>query len=236
MSGRQIVDTVTDTSRDRSPVISPTPVPAPNTPISVLDLAVLGLLHEAPMHGYEIKKKLNASLGAFRAFSYGSLYPCLRRLQAAGLIAVDDSAAVGSLSGRSKVVYTLTADGKDRFADMLGDAGPAAWEDDAFGVHLRFFGQTPPPARLRILEGRRSRVEQRQEGLRADLARTRSRLDSYTLTLQEHGLDSVEREVRWLGELIDSERAAAQAALGADPTNGKTSTSTSSTSTTSTAS
>jgi DNA-binding PadR family transcriptional regulator len=190
------------------PDISPTPVPAPSTPISVLDLAVLGLLHEAPLHGYEIKKRLNASLGALRAFSYGSLYPCLRRLQRGGLIAVDDSAAATTLSGRSKVVYTLTADGKDRFAEMLGDAGPAAWEDDAFGVHLRFFGQTPAPARLRILEGRRSRVEERQEGLRADLARTRSRLDSYTLKLQEHGLDSVEREVRWLGELIDSEREA----------------------------
>ncbi|MGH3745289.1 MAG: PadR family transcriptional regulator, partial [Mycobacteriales bacterium] len=102
---------------------------------------------------------------------------------------------------------TLTADGKERFAEMLGEAGPSAWEDDAFGVHLRFFGQTEPAARIRILEGRRSRVEERQEGLRADLAKTRSKLDSYTLMLQEHGLDSVEREVRWLGELIDSERA-----------------------------
>lgn len=182
--------------------------------MSVLDLAVLGLLHEAPLHGYEIKKRLAASLGAFRAFSYGSLYPCLRRLQAAGLIAVDDSAATGSISGRRTVVYTLTADGKDRFAEMLGDAGPSAWEDDAFGVHLRFFGATPASARLSILEGRRSRVTERQEGLRADLARTRSRMDSYTLQLQEHGLDSVEREVRWLTELIDSEREAQRASDG----------------------
>jgi DNA-binding PadR family transcriptional regulator len=187
----------------------------PSTPVSVLDLAVLGLLEEAPMHGYEIKQRLAASLGAFRAFSYGSLYPCLRRLQDAGLIAVDDSAAATTLTGRRKVVYTLTADGKDRFAEMIGEAGPSAWEDDAFGVHLRFFGRTPAPARLRILEGRRSRVEERQEGLRADLDRSRSRLDSYTLKLQEHGLDSVEREVRWLTELIDSEREA-QRTAGAD--------------------
>jgi hypothetical protein len=31
-------------------------------------------------------------------------------------------------------------------------------------------------------------------------------VDSYTLELQRHGLESVEREVRWLNELIDSER------------------------------
>ncbi|MGH3744961.1 MAG: PadR family transcriptional regulator, partial [Mycobacteriales bacterium] len=92
----------------------------------MLDLAVLGLLQEAPLHGYELRKRLNSSLGSLRAFSYGSLYPCLRRLQAAGLITVDDTAAAGKLSGRSKVVYTLTADGKERFAEMLGEAGPSA--------------------------------------------------------------------------------------------------------------
>jgi hypothetical protein len=38
------------------------------------------------------------------------------------------------------------------------------------------------------------------------MSRTRERLDSYTLELHRHGLESVEREVRWLNELIDSER------------------------------
>jgi len=61
--------------------------------------------------------------------------------------------------------------------------------------------------RVRILEGRRSRLEERREGVRASLARTRARLDSYTLQLQEHALESVEREVRWLTELIETERS-----------------------------
>jgi hypothetical protein len=39
------------------------------------------------------------------------------------------------------------------------------------------------------------------------MTRTRERLDSYTLELQRHGEESVEREVRWLTELIDSERS-----------------------------
>jgi hypothetical protein len=39
------------------------------------------------------------------------------------------------------------------------------------------------------------------------MARTRERFDSYTLELQRHGLESVEREVRWLTELIDTERS-----------------------------
>ena len=42
---------------------------------SVLEFAVLGLLHDNPMHGYELRKRLNAVLGSFEPFPYGSLYP-----------------------------------------------------------------------------------------------------------------------------------------------------------------
>ena len=191
----------------------------------VLEFAVLGLLHRRPMHGYELSKQLNMLLGTFRALSYGTLYPCLNKLYAEGLIAKEGDEAAAELgqvparqsarqaarqgtgrAGRSKIVYRLTAEGKERFQDLLAESGPAAWEDDEFGVHFAFFGQTRADIRLRILEGRRSRLEDRMEGVRAALARTRERVDSYTLELQRHGLESVEREVRWLNELIDSER------------------------------
>ena len=181
----------------------------------MLELAVLGLLHESPLHGYELRQRLKATLGTFRAFSYGSLYPTLRRMQAAGWIAQDEGdaqvvAGAPPLTGRrGKVVYQLTAEGKERFAELLSEAGPSAWEDETFGVHFAFFGQTDPAVRVRILEGRRSRLEERREGVRASLARTRSRLDRYTLQLQEHGLESVDREVRWLTELIETERRSA---------------------------
>jgi DNA-binding PadR family transcriptional regulator len=183
----------------------------------VLELAVLGLLHRAPMHGYELRKHLYTVLGAFRTLSYGSLYPCLHELLAAGLIAEEtDEAGPGasaspagtarSRAGRRSKVYRLTADGKERLQELLGEGGPAAWEDDGFGVHFAFFGQTRADVRLRILEGRRSRLEERMEAIRAAFTRTRERVDSYTLELHRHGLESVEREVRWLNELIASER------------------------------
>ena len=199
---------------------------------AVLELAVLGLLHRTPMHGYELRKQLTNVLGLFRALSYGSLYPCLHELLAAGLIAEEhdeaESAETGRSGGgarpsgparlngparprpgrRSLKVYRLTADGKERLQELLGEGGPAAWDDDGFGVHFAFFGQTRADVRLRILEGRRSRLEERMESIRAALTRTRERVDSYTLELHRHGLESVEREVRWLNELIASERQA----------------------------
>jgi DNA-binding PadR family transcriptional regulator len=176
----------------------------------VLELAVLGLLQEAPLHGYELRKRLNTLLGSLRALSYGSLYPALRDMQTAGHIAEDlpaETDEAPALTGRrGKVVYKLTAEGKERFADLLSEAGPTAWEDENFGVHFAFFGQTDAEVRLRILEGRRSRLEERAYGVRAGMSRTRDRIDTYTEELARHGLESAEREVRWIEELIASER------------------------------
>ena len=179
----------------------------------MLELAVLGLLHESPLHGYELRQRLKATLGTFRAFSYGSLYPTLRRMRDAGWIAEDEGdaevvAGAPALTGRrGKVVYKLTADGKEKLQELLAEAGPSSWEDETFGVHFALFSQTDPEVRVRILEGRRSRLEERREGARSGLARTRAKLDRYTLQLQEHGLESVDREVRWLTELIETERS-----------------------------
>ncbi len=194
----------------------------------MLEFAVLGLLHEATMHGYELRKRLTALLGTFRAFSFGSLYPALRRLQRAGLIVEEDSmsasqggqplpAQQGGRHGpaerargwgrRGRRVYRLTAEGKERFAELLAESGPQTWEDNSFEVHLAFFSRTPAEVRMRILEGRRRRVEERREGLRAALTRAGEQIDRYTRELQRMGLETSEREVRWLNELIAHEKA-----------------------------
>ena len=178
---------------------------------ALLELAILGLLHDSPMHGYELRKRLNAVLGAFRPLSYGTLYPCLRDLSGRGWIAeasgtASSVAPAGPTSRRARIVYELTAAGKDQFQSLISQSGPSAWEDETFDVHFAFFSRTQAEVRLRILEGRRSRLEERLEAIRAAAARGRERLDLYTAELQRHGLDSAEREVRWLNELITAER------------------------------
>jgi DNA-binding PadR family transcriptional regulator len=173
----------------------------------VLELAILGLLLESPMHGYELRKRLTGLLGAFRAFSYGSLYPALRRMQADGLIA-EDAAPEGAVLRRARRVYQLTDAGRQRFTELVADTGPQNYTDDGFGVHLAFFNRTPAAARMRILEGRRRQVEERREGLRDAIARASNSLDRYTRQLHQLGLESSEREVNWLNELIAAERVA----------------------------
>ena len=63
----------------------------PNGPMRrspVLEMAVLGVLKEQPLHGYELKKRLSEALGPLSSVSFGSLYPALARLEAAGAVEV----------------------------------------------------------------------------------------------------------------------------------------------------
>lgn len=190
----------------------------------VLETAVLGLLNESPLHGYELRRRLNLVLGSFRAFSYGTLYPALKGLVLRGLIATaeDEQAPPSSRKptrqgipgrtakakplGRRRVVYELTGIGKEHLRTVLASAGPAAWEDDNFDVRFALFGQTDAETRLRVLEGRRTRLTERLEAFRESATHPRSRLDEYALELQRFGLEKVEREVHWLDSLISTER------------------------------
>ncbi|WP_245553654.1 PadR family transcriptional regulator [Demetria terragena] len=172
---------------------------------AMLELAILGLLQDSPMHGYELRKRLTGVLGAFRVVSYGSLYPCLRTLEHRAWISTSGDSATGR---RTKITYELTAEGKEHFQAVLDRAGPTAWEDDSFDVHFAFFGRASRDARLRILEGRRSRLEQRLDAARTEAKERRERADAYTAELHRHGLEREEREIRWLSELIETERTA----------------------------
>jgi DNA-binding PadR family transcriptional regulator len=181
-----------------------------------LELAVLGLLHESPLHGYELRKRVNTVLGWGRVLSYGTLYPALKKLLKAGYIAEDVATARPAASRRQRITYALTPLGQDRFAALMAEAGPSAWEDDNFDVRFAFFSRTDMEIRLRILEGRRSRLQERLSRVQAQLDRTQQQVDRYAMELQRHGVESVEREVRWLSGLIDAERDGAHGEAAAE--------------------
>lgn len=182
---------------------------------SALELAVLGLLAAAPLHGYELRKRLTTLLGALRAVSFGALYPALRSLTEAGFITqTDDPNAAGpALSAkRARITYALTEAGRNRFAELLAESGPDTWDDEGFGVRFAFFNATESVVRRRILAGRRSRLAERNSALTNSLAASRERLDHYTLELQRHGVEGIERELRWIDDLIaDEEKSAGPA-------------------------
>ena len=171
-----------------------------------IELAVLGLLHESPMHGYELRKRLNLMLGWGRVLSYGSLYPALKKMLRSRLIE-EKTESVTPVTRRPRIVYQLTEAGHREFEHLMSEVGPTAWEDDNFDIRFAFFSRTDMEIRLRVLEGRRSRLQERLARVQQQLALTQKEVDSYATELQRHGVESVEREVRWLSELIDAERS-----------------------------
>lgn len=204
----------------------------------MLDLAILGLLHDQELHGYEIRRRLRDELGLFANISFGSLYPALRRLERADAVTVTESAAqargipsTGSLSGeraglrarrtavplgskRSRKVYRITDRGRALF-DQLLDADEPSTADDArsFGLRLAFARYLAPSARLALLERRRNQLTRR---LASDRRRAGDPgLDLYARSLVEHSTESTAHDIAWLDRLIDFER---QRQAAADPT------------------
>lgn len=171
----------------------------------LLEFAVLGLLHDAPAHGYELRRQLNEALGPFRALSYGTLYPALRSLLQQGLIRQDEG-SVTTPGRRPRIVYALTPTGQARFSELAAAADTSAWEDDDFDVRVHFFARTEREVRLRILEGRRQRLE--EQARRA--SRRRARADRWSTALHDREADSLDHEMRWLSRLIDAERHTTQ--------------------------
>lgn len=157
------------------------------------------------MHGYELRKRLNLMLGWGRVLSYGTLYPALKRMLRASLIEETASGAVVT-SRRPRIVYSVTPAGSREFERLMCEVGPAAWEDDNFDIRFAFFSRTDMEIRLRVLEGRRTRLQERLDRVQRQLALTQKEVDRYATELQRHGVESVEREVRWLSDLINAER------------------------------
>jgi DNA-binding PadR family transcriptional regulator len=157
------------------------------------------------MSGYELKKQLSVKLGAFWRVSFGSLYPCLKRLLADGALEVEEN----RFTSRKKHVYRLTERGEQLFLELLESADVHDLEQDRFSMRLAFFRYLRPEKRLDQLERRRGYLQDRLSHLRASLRAVRDRLDAYTLELMDHGLDEHEREIAWLDRLIAAERGSA---------------------------
>ncbi len=199
--------------------------------VDMLELAILGLLKEQELHGYELKKRLSDTLGFASGVSFGSLYPALARLEAAGAVkAVEARPAVttpipltGSLSGelaafrarkgvvrgsRGKKVYGITDLGDSLFEELLATESQSNDDDRLFNMRLAFARHLPPDVRLGMLERRRAHLVERTVQIRARLKAVR---DGYALSLIEHDREAAEHDLSWIDRLIASERAGAHA-------------------------
>lgn len=167
-----------------------------------LEFALLGLLSESPLHGYELRKRLMAIFGPFRALSFSVLYPQLKRMVIAETI---EAKEIGVTSKRTRIVYSITKRGITRFSELNGSVTAQAWEDEGFGVRFAFFSPTTTMNRVKILEGRLRRLQDKADSVRKDLASQSVGIDKYLEEWRRFSLESLEREITWLEGMIKSE-------------------------------
>ncbi|MGH8898148.1 MAG: PadR family transcriptional regulator [Egibacteraceae bacterium] len=176
----------------------------------VLELAILGLLKEREMHGYELRKQLGQRLGFFWSVSFGSIYPTLKKLERRGFV---EKFPAADQASRRKQVYRITDAGEREFIELISEGASSAWEEEKFPVRLAFFRYLKPETRIRLLERRKATLEDKlAEGRRRIRDARLGRTDVYTLKLMRHGMDIAEHDLRWLDELIAAERAAIEPA------------------------
>ncbi len=195
----------------------------------MIDIAVLGLLEDRDLHGYELKKRLVDTLGVSSGVSFGSLYPALARLERLGAVRSWETAAAaipaipqtGSLGGelaayrarmparhgRSRKVYRITPEGDRLFAELLATE-PAAEDARLFGMRLAFARHLSDGARMEMLERRRIRLSDQLTRAAARVRAAGERPDRYLQSLLEHDHETVERDLGWIERLISREREA----------------------------
>jgi DNA-binding PadR family transcriptional regulator len=187
----------------------------------VNELAILGLLMEQPLHGYELKKRLSGLLGGRASLSFGSLYPALGRLERAGLVTAlepDTSRPsvpmTGSLGGevaayrarmtlptrarRNRKVYEITPAGEARMLELLRVAAP---DDHDFLVQVAFCRLLTTDERVELFRRRRDELARRAP------ARPDNGRDRYLRSVRERDSQTIANDIAWLDRLIVDELA-----------------------------
>lgn len=93
----------------------------------MLKLAILGFLHDRPLHGYELRRHLGALTGHVRPISDGTLYPAIKRLEADGLL--ERETEPGSAAAPRHTLH-LTAAGRAALLARLRDPEPLDISDE----------------------------------------------------------------------------------------------------------
>ncbi|MEV7892253.1 PadR family transcriptional regulator [Streptomyces sp. NPDC002817] len=84
----------------------------------MLELAILGFLYDAPLHGYELRKRIAALTGHVKPIAESTLYPAIKRLEKAGLL--ERATEPGSVAA-PRHVLTLTEDGRHDLRRRLAE-------------------------------------------------------------------------------------------------------------------
>jgi DNA-binding PadR family transcriptional regulator len=130
--------------------------------MSYVDILILRHLRKTPAHGYELRKRVEATTGF--VLHNNSLYPALRRFEEAGAVIKTAHLQQGR---PPRHVYEITGVGLELLHDMLAELpAEAAGDETEFLSRLGQFSLLTPAERLAVLDVRAAAVLARLQHLK----------------------------------------------------------------------
>lgn len=127
--------------------------------MNVKDLC-LGALTFGDASGYDLKKFFETSFSHFCAAGYGSIYPALAELTAAGLVSCQELPQHGK---PDRKIYHLTEAGRQTFQRSLENTSPQHRVKSDFLLALYFAHLLPSERLEHLLDGRIAELERHLE-------------------------------------------------------------------------
>lgn len=124
-----------------------------------LKYALLGLLNQQAMTGYDIAKEFNKELSEFWYAKHSQIYPELKKLVEEGLLTYEIQ-----ISGEilEKKLYSITDDGKAAFLEwMLEEVPMEPTSKDIFRLRMYFSNTIDLSNRIRLIEHELKQHEER---------------------------------------------------------------------------
>lgn len=134
-----------------------------NLSMSATRVLILGVLLDGPLHGYEVRKRLEL-WGAkhWANIAFGSIYHALGKMAQEGLLeVVADAEGAQSRRGGGRTVYAITPEGRAEFDRRLREY----WTEimpiiDPFQVALTFMDRLSKADLLALMRERRQRLHE----------------------------------------------------------------------------
>ena len=175
-----------------------------------VEILILAHLARQPAHGYEIKRRVEQTLGdTWYAVNNNQLYPALRRFEEMGAITRE---VVRQMGKPDRHIYHMTDRGEEVLGALLREFSPELARDEAeFLVRVGLFHLLEPAARLAILRTRESVLQKRRDHLHRtqDLARAHPEI-TFSARVLTFSQQQIQGELAWIAELTQEATQEAQ--------------------------
>ena len=171
--------------------------------LSTLSLAILGLISQRRLTGYDLRKIFATTPMGHFSSSPGAIYPALRRIEEAGWIR---SVPSKGRSGRQRTVYEITARGRNVLKEHLSQSvteEDVTWHMDDLMMRFAFMdGVVGHKETLRFLRDFAARIDAHVADLRRYFEGARSILPACGRLAMENGIQNYEMNARWARRAI----------------------------------